>query len=145
MTARSRLSVGLTILGIGVLVCLYQGYLTLRDADRAERHLHAVITTTKIICIYLQDNESVPSSWDDLSRVDLRSNSGSMFSWPRDFEYIKSVVTIDFTRSMEELAAGHVDSYVTCKEPVYSYDRYLSDIVNIANKVMSRHRGSTQR
>jgi len=94
---------------------------TVVQVDQAERRLHAVIATARVIEVFYQSTGSLPQSWDDLQSIDLTVKTSSMYQWPKDVEELRRQVRVDFGRSPEQIRANGIDGYLSTDQPAYDY------------------------
>ncbi len=92
------------------------------SAHRAESALGAITLATLLLEAHVREYQEWPSSWNDLARINVESE-GPYF-WPRDETIVRSLVEIDFNRSVAELSLDKASVLDAVQPKVATYDSY---------------------
>lgn len=128
----------LQIVGLAIIVVAAWWVIdAVRTADRAERCLHACITTTDILEQYVKVTGQWPSSWNDLQQTVESAKYCGIHRWPDDVSKIQGFVYVDFDADLESLATASPKSFDAVRPigPCYSsYDRHFQFLINAARE-----------
>jgi hypothetical protein len=139
-TINRLLGAGCVAIAIFVGVTGFRCIQSARQAINAERPLHAASLAIHVVADYIEINGNAPKSWDDLLATKLIGAKGSMFDWPKDADYVRSVVVIDFSWTIEDLATRDLTKYLDVREPFYVLDDRLTAISTQARAVMAQRK-----
>lgn len=67
----------------------------------AEQQLQAVRTVDRIIAQFVRREERLPRDWGELRTVSPADIGGGYYLWPQDFELISTLVSVDFSTSLD--------------------------------------------
>jgi hypothetical protein len=108
------------VVSLFYFVCVY-------PALEGEERTHATIITILLVQQYAKEHAGQwPGSWDDLRQTCVRDWSN--FSWPRDYERIRSRVMIDFAATPTEIVGANSERFEFIK-PKGGYYPIYADFV----------------
>lgn len=114
-----------TALILVAVACLHTGCFPVRTQE--ERYQSAIFVVSLVKKYHLA-NKSLPSSWDDLEKVDMESGNG-FFSWPSGRQFVEDRIRVDFSMSMGSVIERPED-YIRSRGVTYSF---RSELLNFAD------------
>ena len=109
-----------TVLAGVVVVVIYVSHVMLD----MERRSHATVVLGWVVAAYIDESGEWPRNWDDLE--DIKGIHSGPVEWPKDDEYVKDNVAIDFDVTVDEVAVLDYDD-IMCIRPLgnaYSFYRH---------------------